>query len=144
MSDRAEEVARAFLEDVWNRGTIERLDELFAPDVRCRLNAEVLEGRGAVKDFVWQFRRAFPDLEVRVESTASGASRIAQGFVLTGTQEEALLEIPPTGRTIEITGTHILELDEEGRVARYWGNFDALGLLEQLGVLGEEAPEQEG
>lgn len=134
--DRARTVARLFLEEVWNQGTVERLDALFAPDVRCRLNAETMEGRGAVKDFVWQFHRAFPDLRVRAETTVAQKTRVAQGFVMSGTQDGALLEIAPTGRTVEITGTHVLELDEEGRVARYWGNFDALGLLEQLGVLG--------
>lgn len=134
----AEDVARGFLEEVWNEGDLEALDDLFAPDVHCRLNAETLEGRGAIKDFVWQFHRAFPDIDVRVQTSVVTGDRVAQGFVVTGTQEGALLEIEPTGRPVQVTGTHVLELGENGRVDRYWGNFDALGLLEQLGVLGEE------
>jgi predicted SnoaL-like aldol condensation-catalyzing enzyme len=69
MSASPRKIADRFVSSVWNEGEIERLDDLVAPDVESRLNSEVLQGRGALKDFVWQFHRAFPDLLVEVDST---------------------------------------------------------------------------
>ena len=141
MNVTPQEIADRFVSSVWNEGEIELLDELVEPDVESRLNAEVLQGRGALKDFVWQFHRAFPDLLVEVDSTVVDETAVAQGLRMRGTHEGPLLEIEATGRPVSFTATHILHLGENGTVNRYWGNFDALGLLQQLGVLGNEPEE---
>lgn len=141
MNASPREIADRFVSSVWNEGEIELLDELVAPDVESRLNAEVLQGRGALKDFVWQFHRAFPDLLVEVDSTVFDEGAVAQGLRMRGTHEGPLLEIEATDRPVSFTATHILHLGESGTIDRYWGNFDALGLLQQLGVLGDEPEE---
>lgn len=141
MSASPQEIADRFVSSVWNEGEIDLLDELVAPDVESRLNAEVLQGRGALKDFIWQFHRAFPDLLVEVESTVLDEAAVAQGLRMRGTHEGPLLEIEATGRPVSLTATHILHLGDSRTVSRYWGNFDALGLLQQLGVLGDEPDE---
>lgn len=142
MATSPRDIADRFVASVWNEGEIELLDELFAADVESRLNAEVLQGRSALKDFVWQFHRAFPDLRVEAVSTVVDETALAQGLQMRGTHEGPLLEIEETGRPVSFTATHILHLGPDGTVVRYWGNFDALGLLQQLGVLGDE-PEDE-
>lgn len=142
MAASPQEVADRFVSSVWNEGEIELLDELVVPEVESRLNAEVLQGRSALKDFVWQFHRAFPDLLVEVDSTVLDETAIAQGLRMRGTHEGPLLEIEETGRPVSFTATHILHLGPDGAVVRYWGNFDALGLLQQLGVLGSDSDER--
>ncbi len=44
------------------------------------------------------------------------------------------MRIPATGRQVEVTGTVTYRL-AGGKVVEYWGNFDTLGLMQQLGVL---------
>jgi predicted ester cyclase len=41
--------------------------------------------------------------------------------------------IAPTGNTIRVTGTGIFKI-VEGKATDNWVNFDALGLLQQLGA----------
>jgi predicted ester cyclase len=42
--------------------------------------------------------------------------------------------MPPTGKQVEITATGIFRV-VEGKLTDNWVNFDALGLLQQLGVV---------
>jgi predicted ester cyclase len=43
---------------------------------------------------------------------------------------------PPTGQRMEITGITILRLSE-GKLVEAWTNFDALGMMQQLGMIPE-------
>jgi predicted ester cyclase len=40
----------------------------------------------------------------------------------------------PTGREVELKGVDILRIVEE-KITERWGEFDALGMLSQLGVI---------
>ena len=42
--------------------------------------------------------------------------------------------IPPTGKQVTVTGIDVYRI-ENGRTAEHWGNFDQLGMLQQLGVI---------
>jgi hypothetical protein len=42
--------------------------------------------------------------------------------------------VPPTGKRMEITGITI-ERFADGKVVEEWTNFDALGLMQQLGLV---------
>jgi predicted ester cyclase len=39
----------------------------------------------------------------------------------------------PTGRTVDITGQHILRFADE-RIVEEWVSYDTLGLIQQLGL----------
>jgi predicted ester cyclase len=43
---------------------------------------------------------------------------------------------PPTGKRMEITGITIKRVSE-GKVVEAWTNFDALGMMQQLGMIPE-------
>ncbi|MDQ4001750.1 MAG: ester cyclase, partial [Actinomycetota bacterium] len=44
---------------------------------------------------------------------------------------------PPTGNRIEVTGI-TFEQFADGKIVEDWTNFDALGLLQQLGLVPEQ------
>jgi predicted ester cyclase len=44
---------------------------------------------------------------------------------------------PPTGNRVEITGITI-ERFSDGKIAEDWTNFDALGMMQQLGLVPEQ------
>jgi predicted ester cyclase len=44
------------------------------------------------------------------------------------------MNIPATGKSIEVTGMNINRI-ENGKIAESWGVIDILGLLQQLGVI---------
>ena len=50
--------------------------------------------------------------------------------------------VAPTGNRIEVTGTDIMRC-EGGKIAEHWGNFDDLGMMQQLGVIPEQGQSEE-
>ena len=56
-------------------------------------------------------------------------------WTLRGTHDGELRRgIPATGRRVEVSGITISRI-REGKLIENWGNYDLLGMLQQLGVL---------
>jgi predicted ester cyclase len=51
-----------------------------------------------------------------------------------GTHQGDLMGIPPTGKQVTLTGTYVARI-VGGKIIEEWGNFDALGMMQQLGVV---------
>jgi predicted ester cyclase len=43
--------------------------------------------------------------------------------------------IPPTGKTVDVAVIDIMSFNDAGLVAEHWGVFDAMALMQQLGVV---------
>jgi predicted ester cyclase len=52
----------------------------------------------------------------------------------TGTHQAEFMGIPPTGRTVTISGIDIHRL-RDGRMAEHWHVIEELQMLQQLGVI---------
>src|SRR4029079_6849247 len=94
---------------------------------------EDARGPEGVKQLVQAWRTAAPDLKVEIISQQAEGDRVATRFVCVGTQTGPLLGIPPTGRRAEMAGLAITRV-LDGKVMSDWGEFDLLGLMQQLGV----------
>jgi predicted ester cyclase len=84
--------------------------------------------------FLAGFVEAFPDLRLSVEDAVGEGDLVAQRVHFTGTHAGEFQGLPPTHRTVSFSG---LELNRfvEGRVSEHWFQMDALGLLQQLGLV---------
>jgi phytoene desaturase/steroid delta-isomerase-like uncharacterized protein len=133
--ERNKAVVRRFYQELWNEGRMEVADELFDADFigHAPGNAEDARGPEGVKQLVQAWRTAAPDLRVEIISQQAEGDRVATRFVCVGTQTGPLLGIPPTGRRAEMAGMAITRV-REGKVMSDWGEFDLLGLMQQLGV----------
>jgi predicted ester cyclase len=76
----------------------------------------------------------FSDLKVEVEDSLSQGERVAMRFRLSGTHTGLVMGIAPTGRKVNLTATGIFRV-VDGKATDNWVNFDALGLLQQLGAI---------
>lgn len=79
-------------------------------------------------------REAFPDLRTIEADSIQEGDRVAFRWVMAGTQEGEFLGVAPTGKRIEAMGMDIVRLSD-GEIAEHWGEFDAIGLLRQLGLI---------
>ena len=79
-------------------------------------------------------REAFPDLRTIEADNIQEGDRAAFRWVMAGTQEGEFLGVAPTGKRIEAMGMDIVRLSD-GEIAEHWGEFDAIGLLRQLGLI---------
>lgn len=126
-------VAR-FFEEVWSTGDLSRRDDFLAIDYRGHVGGPDAVDREGWTAFFQAFRTAFPDARFTVEDRVAEGDRVAARLTMRGTHLGSLNGIPATGRTITVTGMSI-ERVVDGRIVEGWNENDALGLMQQLGVL---------
>ncbi len=56
-------------------------------------------------------------------------------WTVRGTHRGEFQDVSPTGKEVEFTGIHISHINEEGKLQESWENYDALGLMQQLGAI---------
>lgn len=129
------EVTRRFSAEVWGKGDAALADELIAPDLveHTPFPAPVpgLEGH---KQVLAMFRAAFPDLVVTVDDVIAEGDMTYLNWHGDATHTGELMGIPPTGKKVHVTGMDILKL-ENGKIKERWAEINALGLMQQLGVI---------
>ena len=132
-------VIRRFLKEVFEGGNLELVDELFAPDYVLHDPAVPDEVRGpeGIKQYVSMYRSAYPDTRFTVEDQISEGDRVVTRWTGQGTQQGELMGISPTGNQVTVTG---IEFDRvsEGKMQETWVNYDALGMMQQLGVVPQQ------
>ena len=128
--------ARRILDEAWNAGNLEVLDELCAPDcVEHDLSThEEVVGLEANKDRILGYRDAMPDLHVTVDDLVASGDRVVTRWHASGTNDGELMGNPPTHRHMEITGMSIDRFDSDGRLAETWDQWDNLTFMQQLGL----------
>lgn len=117
-----------------NRGDIEKTSQFYTDD--ATYSTAGIED-GTVDDLIdharmWQ--RAVPDLEADITDTVVDGDQITFEYVIRGTQEGQLADIPPTGEAFEAKGVGVAELDG-GLISEYTLVFDRFGMFQQLGVV---------
>jgi steroid delta-isomerase-like uncharacterized protein len=132
-------IARRFFEEVFSKGNLELVDELFASDYVGHPSGyeEATRGQEGVKDYVRGLRTGVSDLTVTVEDQVDDGDKIVTRWSAKGTHDGELMTIPATQRVATVTGITIQRLHDR-RIVEGWTNWDLMGMLQQLGV----APEQ--
>jgi steroid delta-isomerase-like uncharacterized protein len=136
LGERNKAIVRRFYEELWNEGRMETADELFDVDFvgHAPGNAEDSRGPEGVKKLIRMWREAAPDLKVEIVSQQAEGDKVATRFTCAGTQTGELMGIAPTGNFGVMAGIAITRI-ENGKVMSDWGEFDLLGLMQQLGVI---------
>ena len=121
----------------WNRGDPEGIVVNVVEDVLWRDVAfgMPLHGRDALKAAAQTYMTACPDLRIDETSSTLAPPRLAQELTISGTHLGEFLGIPPTGRFTQNYAAVITTFDEDGMMiegALYW---NALMLLQQLGIV---------
>jgi predicted ester cyclase len=84
------------------------------------------------------FTSAFPNLKVTVEKILAEGAKVAYLWSATGVHEGELMGIPPTGKTITITGMAV-DRFANGKSVEHWEISDQLGMLQQIGAVPAQA-----
>jgi predicted ester cyclase len=117
--------------ELWNHtGDLEAAEELFAPD---RVEDAKQEAASV--------RRGFPDLESTIEDLIAERDKVVAHWRAQATHQGEYMGIPPTGNRVNFTGISIYRI-ERGQIAESWGVSDLLGMMQQLGAIGELGPAQ--
>lgn len=111
-------------DEIWHRGNLDRLDDLFASDFVRRDPGRELHG----------VRTAFPDGRFTTEDQISEGNKIAVRYRFEGTHLGAFQGMPPTHKQVSYSGILIYRFADD-KIAEQWTEIDLFGFLRQLGVL---------
>jgi len=143
MTAQNAELSRRIFEDVWNHKNLSAIDDLMSADyVHHDPNSPAVpSGVDGYKQFVNSYMNAFRDAHFTIDDAfTDGQNTEVQNEVtrwtVTGTHEGELAGIPRTGRRFSVTGITIARI-AHGKITASWNNWDALGLMQQLGVVSE-------
>ncbi|KWX68869.1 hypothetical protein ASJ79_15915 [Mycobacterium sp. NAZ190054] len=112
-------------------------DEVMARDyVRHSSRHAVLGDRMSLDDLqqsILDLRRAFPDAVTEITEVVGDDDRFGFRWRTTGRQAGTFLEVPATGRRVDVCGFTSCRFSG-GLVVEEWVSYDARDLLEALGV----------
>ena len=127
-------LALRFVEEVYNQGQTQRVDDLVSPDFVRHGIGGTMRGRQIIKDRVAAVRAGFPDFHISVEEVLAEGDKVVLRQVHTGTHLGEFAGVAPAGAKVETTEISILRI-EDGRIAEGWVNVDQLTMLRQIGAL---------
>lgn len=80
------------------------------------------------------FLTAFPDLHFTVEDMIAEGDKVVARITMSGTQQGAFMGVHPTGKHVAWTTIDINRV-AGGKSVEHWSEMNALGLMQQLGVV---------
>ena len=135
MSEENKAIVRKFMDDFWKDQKIESADEHLAEDfVAHNLDPQLPPNREGVKMFGSMFQSAFPDGTMAVEDQVAEGDRVVTRWSGRATHTGELFGIPATGKVVSVSGIEIARI-ANGKIAESWGEFDTMGLMQQLGAV---------
>ncbi len=127
---------RRFIE-VGNRGNVTEisttLDELFVPDFVRHDPAGGIRSREDYKQFLLSLLAALPG-QFTIEDLIAEGDKVVLRYTYRCTHQGQWRGLPPTGKPVTFTGIFIYRI-LDGKIVEGWENADALGLVQQLGLI---------
>ena len=135
-SEENKAISRRADEELFDRGNLDAADELFASNFVFHdpANGEEWHGPENVKRYAAMLRVAFPDLHQTIEEQIAEGDKVAYRWTARGTHQSELMGLAPTGNRVLFTGISIARLSE-GKIEDIWENYDALGMMQQVGAI---------
>jgi steroid delta-isomerase-like uncharacterized protein len=141
MSQQNKEMVRRSIEDVWNQGRFEVVDDYVSSDLVIHGSTATGEVHGAdgVRTYFGALRAAFPDLHFTIKDQVAEGDRVVTRWIGSGTHHGEFQGMPPTGKSAQISG---IDIDRvvDGKIVECWSSFDELGLMMQLGLIPSPEP----
>jgi steroid delta-isomerase-like uncharacterized protein len=136
MLERNKQIIQDLAEDVIHRGHLERTADFFAPDYvpHDPSNPARRGGVEGAREFIAMLHTGMSEIRYTVEDLIAEGDRVVYRWTLQGIHTGVLMGVPPSGRTIRITGMDMFRL-VSGKIVESWVSTDALGMLQQIGVL---------
>lgn len=124
------------INQAWNSHDIEKVLRFYAPDyVGSDVGlAEPVNGHQGLQTMLETYWNAFPDLHFTVTNTVVQDFCVALVWQAEGTHQGPIMNIPPTGRWVQVRGVSIIDV-KDGLVVRGQYIWDLAGMLRHMGLL---------
>ena len=137
MSTENKALVRRWFEEVWNKGRVAAIDEMFHPEGVAHGLGDTpdvkLHGPEGFKPFFHSFYNTFPDINVTIDHIISENDLVATHCTVRGTHTGNGIGVEATHKPIHITGMGLCRI-KDGKIFEAWNNFDFQGLSKQIGA----------
>jgi predicted ester cyclase len=117
-------VVRRLVTDVFERGDLELLEQLYQPALA-----------GQARAWIAPFLASFSDLDMEIVDLIGENDKVAALFLCSGTHSGEWLGHPPTGRRFHRVAEVYFFQFTDGRISNAWGLEDTFRRLRQLGLI---------
>ena len=129
MSSNKETAVRFFEGQDRNKGA--PLQEICSPTYMACIGGGPAIDLAGHTQFGEMFYAAFPDMSHRIDDMIAEGDKVTVRFTLNGTHRGEFMGVPATGKSVSIPALALLRF-EDGKVAELWGEFNGLGVMQQL------------
>jgi steroid delta-isomerase-like uncharacterized protein len=135
MSD-AKKLSRRIFEEVWNNKNTAAIDELIAANYvhHDPQSPKFSDGIEGYKQLVAHYLKAFPDARFTIDQEIEEGDIAVTRWRVQGTHKGDLSTLPATNKSFFVAGVTIAR-SKNGKIVEGWNNWDALGLMQQLGAV---------
>ena len=127
--------------DLISAGNIDGFGELVAEDFVEHEETPGLEPtKEGVKQFFHMYKTAFPDLRMEAQDILVSGDKVVARARATGTHQGEFFGMPATGKSFDVQLIDIIRFGDDGLAREHWGVFDALAMMQQLGVIPDHPP----
>lgn len=126
---------RRIMEEVWNNWSLDAARELYAQDYIDHVHLGEPQGMAGLEKIFFEWREAFPDWKITVESLIADGDIVVAFLSAGGTHKGEFMGIAPTGRQVTVTAIEKFRI-ANGQVVEFWGGINnKLDMFRQLGML---------
>jgi steroid delta-isomerase-like uncharacterized protein len=135
MSQENKALARRIFKELWQEQNADAIDKYYAADVvNHSAPPELPSGREGLKAYAGMLASAFSDRDSRIEDLVAEGDRVVTRWSTKSKHSGEFLGVPATGKQVAISGINIDRI-AGGMVVETWGEFDLMGLMQQLGAI---------
>jgi len=129
-------IFRRMVEEIFNRGNMNLVDEFLAPDFieREELPPGIPPGREGVKQMTIMFRSAFPDFKATIDDMIAEGDKVVVRMTWSGTHKGEFMGISPTGKSVSFGVIDIVRFSGD-KFVEHWGMMDSTSMMQQLGAV---------
>lgn len=139
MSKSPTELARTLIADLYGKGETELIAQLCTDDYVGHDPMTGVIDRRSLRSDVHAYRRGFPDLRFEILDTVESNEKVSVRWRAAGTHRGEFMGFLPSQRRASFEGITLVRF-EQGRIAEAWVHYDALGMMQQLGMAERALP----
>ena len=132
MSEENKALARRFLQ-MFELGEPNMAEEIVSADYYNHDAPDPSIGLEGIKTAVTNFKKAFPDAQVKIAFQLTEGDKVVTRYTWHGTHQGEYFGIPATGKPVNWNVMVAFRIDD-GKIREAWINYDLLGVMQQLGV----------
>jgi steroid delta-isomerase-like uncharacterized protein len=128
-------VVGRFIDECWNRGRVDLVDELVSAEFIDHLPFEesMADGIDGLKALIGICRLGFSDLRLHVEDMVAEDDRVVARFVAKGTHDGPFMGVLPSHRQLSAEAIAIYRV-EHHQIIDQWCMLDTARVCRQLGI----------